>query len=345
MIRKQWLFGGMIALIFLLISVVFYVYQIFFTANFQVGDAKGDKYLFIPEKTNFQTLVNILKREQMVNEVVSFAFIAKLMNYQDHVKAGRYLIKKNMGNYAVVKMLRAGLQTPVKVMFNQARFPEELAEKVAESLNFSPEDLLKELKNPETLKKFGFDTTNVMAMFLPNTYEVYWNSSPKAFLERMHKEHVKFWNDKRTAKAKNLGLTPIQISILASIVQAETVKKDEKPRVAGVYVNRLRKKMRLQADPTLIFAAKDFTIKRVLNKHMEIESPYNTYKYAGLPPGTINMPTEDSIDATLNPEKHEYIFFCAKEDFSGYHNFAVTLSEHNRNASLYQRQLSLKGIR
>ncbi len=343
--RKQWLFGGMIALIFLLISVVFYVYQIFFTANFQVGNEKADKFLFIPEKTNFQGLLTILKREQMVNDVVSFAFIAKLLNYQDHVKAGRYLIKKNMGNYTAVKMLRAGLQVPVKITFNNIRLPIDLAERVGESVNFSAEDLLKELKNPETVKKFGFDTTNIMAMFLPNTYEVYWNNSPKAFLERMHKEYVKFWNEKRKEKAKALNLTPIEVSILASIVQAETAKKDEKSRVAGVYLNRLRKKIKLDADPTLIFAAKDFTIKRVLNIHKEIDSPYNTYKYAGLPPGTINMPTEDTIDATLSPEKHDYIFFCAKEDFSGYHNFAVTYSEHLRNARLYQRQLDLKGIR
>ncbi len=342
MTRKQWLFGGTISLIFLLISVVFYVYQIFFTANFQVGEAKGDKFLFIPEKTDFKTLLNIMKREQIINDVVSFAFIAKIMSYQEHVKAGRYLIKKNMGNYRAVQMLRAGLQTPVKVMFNQARFPEELAEKVAESLNFSQEDLLKELKNPETLKKFGFDTTNIMAMFLPNTYEVYWNNSPKAFLERMHKEYLKFWNEKRKEKAKNLNLTPIEVSILASIVQAETAKKDEKPRVAGVYLNRLRKKMRLEADPTLIFAAKDFTIKRVLNIHKENNSPYNTYKFAGLPPGTINMPTEESIDATLNAEKHDYIFFCAKADGSNYHNFAVTYNDHLKNARLYHRYLDLK---
>ena len=194
-------------------------------------------------------------------------------------------------------------------------------------------------------KKYGFDTTNVISMFIPNTYEVYWTSSPEEFLDKMHQEYQKFWNEKRLAKAQKINLNPQEVSVLASIVQAESNKADEKPRIAGLYLNRLQKKIRLEADPTLVFALRNFELKRVLNRHKRIESPFNTYKNDGLPPGPINMPSPQSIDAVLNYESHEYIFMCAKEDLSGYHNFAVTLREHEKNARLLHAALDLRGIR
>ncbi len=341
--KGQWKIAIVAGLLLAGISFIFYVYQLFYTANLQLG--KNDTAIFIPEKTKFPELIEILKKEQIIHEIVSFAFVAKIMNYQEHVKAGRYVIKKNMSNLAAVRMLRAGLQSPIELTFNNVRLLSDFTERVAEEVAFKKEDLEKLLKDPNFVKKYGFDTTNIMAMFLPNTYQVFWNIKPETFVERMHKEYKKFWNQERLEQAKKLELTPIEVSILASIVQAETQKQDEKPKVAGVYLNRLRKKIKLDADPTLIFAAKDFSIKRVLDVHKKIDSPYNTYKYAGLPPGTINMPTENTLKATLNPEKHDYIFFCAKEDFSGYHNFAVTYGEHLRNARLYQRTLDKKGIK
>jgi UPF0755 protein len=341
--KGQWKVPITAGLLLALVSIVFYVYQLFYTPNLQVG--KDDKVIYIQEKTTFQQLVTLMKKEQIIQDVVSFSFVAKLLNYQKRVKAGRYVIKKNMNNLTAIRMLRAGEQKPIELTFNNIRLLDDFTERVAQELTFKKEDLQKLLKNPTFVKKYGFDTTNIMAMFLPNTYQIYWNTKPEAFVEKMYKSYQKFWDKNRLEKAKKLGLTPIEISILASIVQAETQKQDEKSRVAGVYLNRLNKKMKLEADPTLVFAAKDFSIKRVLDVHKKINSPYNTYKYAGLPPGPINMPTEATLNATLNAENHNFIFFCAKEDFSGYHNFAVTYDEHLKNARLYQKALDLKGIK
>lgn len=332
-----------VGLAIFLASFAFYVYQALQSPNLQVK--KASRMLFIPKGTDFQGLIAILKRDSMVSNVVSFAFLAKTMNYQQHVKPGAYLIESNMSNLAAIRILRAGKQTPIKITFNNLRTKEDLAERLAKQLPFSEQEWLEVLQNKEIAEKYGFDAYTFTTMFIPNTYEVYWTTSREEFIEKMYKEYQKFWSKERLAKAEKISLNPKQVSILASIVQAETAKNDEKPRVAGVYLNRLAKNDYLQADPTVIFALKDFTIKRVLNSHLQIDSPYNTYKYTGLPPGAINFPEVSSIDAVLNAEQHEYYFFCAKEDFSGYHNFAKTLAEHNRNAQLYQQVLHTKGIR
>jgi len=326
-----------------LASFAFYVYQALQSPNLQVK--RPARMLYIPKGTDFQGLIAILKRDSIVSNVVSFAFLAKTMNYQEHVKPGAYLIEENMSNLAAIRMLKAGKQTPIKITFNNLRTKEDLAERLAKQLPFSEQEWLEVLQNKEIMAKYGFDAYNFTTMFVPNTYEVYWTTTREDFLERMYKEYQKFWNKERLAKAEKLGLSPIKVSILASIVQAETTKNEEKPRIAGVYLNRLAKNDYLQADPTVIFALKDFSIKRVLNSHLEVDSPYNTYKYTGLPPGAINFPEISSIDAVLDAESHDYYFFCAKEDFSGYHNFAKTLAEHNRNARLYQQALNTKGIR
>jgi UPF0755 protein len=345
--KKELFFGGIILGAIILITVVFYTYQILYTANLNIQREKTQKaaYLYIQEGTTFAQLMLQLQKEKLLHEPVSFAFLAKMMNYQPHVKSGHYLIQPNSGNLAVIRILRAGTQSPVNLTFNNLRLLDDFTQKVSEALAFEKADLDKLLKSPETLKKYGFDSTNVMAMFLPNTYQVYWNISPQRFLDRMYQAYQNFWNETRLNKAKSIGFTPIQVSTLASIVQAETGKKDEKPRVAGAYINRLKKKMRLQADPTLVYAVGDFSIKRVLDVHKAVDSPYNTYKYAGLPPGPINMPTAESLDAVLNYETHAYIYFCAKEDFSGYHRFATNYTDHLKNAKLYQKALDMKGIK
>lgn len=301
--------------------------------------------LYIPKGTDFQGLLAILKKDSIISNVVSFAFLSKTMNYQEHVKPGAYLIEENMSNMAAIRMLRSGKQTPIKIKFNSLRTKEDLAERLAKQLPFSEQEWLETLQNKEIAEKYGFDSYTFTTMFIPNTYEIYWTTSKEDFIERMSKEYQKFWSKERLEKAEKLGLSPKQVSVLASIVQAETAKNDEKPRVAGVYLNRLAKNDYLQADPTVIFALKDFSIRRVLNSHLQVDSPYNTYKYTGLPPGAINFPEVSSIDAVLNAEQHDYYFFCAKEDFSGYHNFAKTLAEHNRNAKLYQQALNTRGIR
>ncbi|HAZ24348.1 MAG TPA: endolytic transglycosylase MltG, partial [Algoriphagus sp.] len=200
------------------------------------------------------------------------------------------------------------------------------------------------LQDSVYIRKFDFNEETIMSMFIPNTYEVWWNTSPEALFDRMYKEYNDFWTDERKKKAAELGLNPKEVSTLASIVQAESQKKDERAKIAGVYLNRLKLNMPLQADPTLVFALGDFSLKRILNIHKETESPYNTYKYAGLPPGPINLPDINSLDAVLNYEDHDYLYFCAKEDFSGYHAFAKTLSEHNANARRYQAALNAAKI-
>lgn len=340
--QRSFLIGVALFLFVMITTFSVYFYQLFFTPNLQL---KGeDTYLYIPEKATFATVLDSLEKNKILHDKMSFAFVARLLKYRDNIKPGRYLIRKKMANRAAVLMLRNGIQAPMKLTFNNIRTKADFVERVGKTFDFGEADLQALLSNTQKIAEYGFDTTNVMCMFIPDTYELYWNISSESFLKRMHKEYEKFWNAKRQAKAKALGLTPVQVAVLASIVQAETIKEDEKPRVAGVYLNRLKKDMLLQADPTLVFAWGDFSMKRVLNKHKEIASPYNTYKYKGLPPGPINIPAVSSIDAVLNHESHEYLFFCAREDFSGYHNFAKTNAEHEENARKYQKALNKRQI-
>jgi len=238
--------------------------------------------------------------------------------------------------------LKFGRREPVNVTFTNVRLRSELSEKITKNIGVTSREFDAALDEFVASNNEGFTRFNILSMFIPNTYQVYFNISPEDFVDRMHQEYEKFWNGQRRSKAKEIGLTPIAVSILASIVQAETVKTEEAPLIAGLYINRLKRGIPLQADPTLVYAVGDFTLKRVLNGHKEVDSPYNTYKYAGLPPGPINLPQISMIDAVLNYEKHKYIYMCAKEDFSGYHNFALTLDEHTQNARRYQRALDVE---
>ncbi len=258
---------------------------------------------------------------------------------------GKFFLKKGMSNNLLVNTIRMGWQTPVKVTFNNTRTLEDFAGKISKQIEVDSLELLSYLRDANVISELGFNSNNIIGMFIPNTYEVYYTSTPEVFVKKMKKEYDRFWNTERKNKAKRIGLTPQEVSTLAAIVDEETIKTDEKPRVAGVYINRLKKKMRLQADPTLKFAVGDFSLKRILNKHKEVESPYNTYKYAGLPPGPIRQPSTSGIEAVLNHEEHEYMYFCAKADMSGYHAFAKTLSKHNANARAYHAELNQRGIR
>ena len=245
-----------------------------------------------------------------------------------------------MTNWQALQALTAGRADEVKVTFTNVRLLKDLAEKLTPNIGVTENEFNNALNDFIKTNQDGFTKETILAMFIPNTYTVYFNVIPEDLIERFNKEYRKFWSVERLDKARAIGLTPIEVSILASIVQAEISKTDEGPIVAGLYLNRLKKDIALQADPTLVYVSGDFTLKRVLNVHKEIDSPYNTYKYTGLPPGPINMPSITSIDAVLNYEKHDYLFMCAREDFSGSHNFAATLSEHNKNAANYQRALS-----
>jgi UPF0755 protein len=324
----------------LLISFAFYAYQICYTSNILVG--KQDRVFVIPKGADFKYVQKEFHTYNITQDLMSFSFLARLMGYRDHVKPGRYILRAGMTNVEAIRLLRAGIQEPVKVTFNNVRLIRDLSEKITRNLNIKPEEFEAALIEFTMNNKYGFDKENILSMFIPNTYEVYYNVSGTELVNRMHEEYEKFWSDERKQKAKELGFTPIEVSILASIVQAESVKPDEAPVIAGLYINRLKKGIPLQADPTLVFAVGDFTLKRVLNEHKEVDSPYNTYKYAGLPPGPINMPEINSLNAVLDHKKIDYLYMCAKEDFSGYHNFTSDYQQHMNNAIKYQRALTIE---
>ncbi|MFD2065368.1 endolytic transglycosylase MltG [Pontibacter silvestris] len=328
--------------LFLFVSFSYYGYQIVYTANVDTKDQ--DTYVYIPTGATYEQALDSVEATGTIIDKLSLRFMAKLMDYDKSVKPGRYKIENGWGNRQLIGKLRLGDQNPVKLTFNNIRLRSQLADKLAIEVEPSATEIDQLLNDQEYLQTLGFDTTTVVSMFVPNTYEVYWTTTARELMERMKTEYNKFWTADRKAKAEELGLTPKEVSTLASIVQAETIKNDEKPRVAGVYLNRLNRGMLLQADPTVVFGVGDFTIRRVLNVHLQHDSPYNTYMYKGLPPGPINVPAISSIDAVLNPEKHNYIYFCAKEDFSGYHSFAVTQAEHLANARRYQRALTERNI-
>jgi UPF0755 protein len=322
--------------------VVFRAYQKVYTPNVTVEGK--DPYLYIPTGAGFDEVVATLHEKQFILNKDSFTWLAEKMNYQKNVKPGRYLLTEKMSNRDLIRLLRSGKQTPVQVTFNNIRDKEKLAGIVSRQLEADSADIVKYLSDELFLSTLGANRYTALVLFIPNTYEFFWNTNARQFIERMKKEHDRFWSKERQAKAELLGLDRAQVSTLASIVQEESVKRDERSRIAGVYLNRLRVGMRLQADPTVKFAVGDPTIKRVLKKHLEANSPYNTYLNAGLPPGPICLPEIQSIDAVLNTEKHDYYYFCAKDDFSGYHNFARTLEQHNRNAQLYRQALNRNRI-
>ncbi len=343
------MFNRKIAAVFIIVFTIllstfsFYGYQMVKSPNILVQEEDGDRYITIPEKATFQDVQNLMFDSKTVNDMVSFSFMAKLMKYDENVRSGKFLMKKGMSNVEAIRTLRMSQRRTAKVTFNNIRLKGEIGEKISKNIDMSAQEFSKVLEDFSEGNTYGFSPATVISMFIPNTYEVYTTIGPKEFLEKMYQEYLRFWNKERRDKAVALGLSPVEVAILASIVQAEQlIHVDERRRIAGLYLNRLRIGMKLDSDPTLVFALGDFSLKRVLNEHKKIDSPYNTYKYGGLPPGPINMPDISSIDAVLNHEEHPYIYMCAKEDFSGYHNFAKTLSEHSKNARRYQQQLSIE---
>lgn len=300
--------------------------------------------IYIYKQTDYASVLHQLDSVG-VKDVTFFNTLAGYMKYPQAVRTGRYELNANMSYLELIRKLRGGFQDPVKVTFNNVRTKEDLANKVSDQFMFTKESLSAKLNDTTLCASYGFTPNTIIAMFIPNTYEMYWNSSVDQFLDRMKKEYDRFWNTARREKAQKQGLTPLEVSILASIVQEESSYLPEYPIIAGLYLNRLKRGMLLQADPTVKHAVGDVTLQRILFKHLEVDSPYNTYKYAGLPPGPLNCPTIQSIEAVLNPSAHSYLYMCAKEDFSGQHNFATTLAEHNRNARKYQQALTQRGIR
>jgi len=336
---KKWLIiGALIALIFAGFSG-YNVYRAVFQAN-----VKRSGILYISSGSGFQQVVDSMIKGGYLRDVSTFKWVAARKNYERKVLPGAYLLKSGWNNNSLIDLLRSGAQTPVKVTFNNIRLREELAARLSHYLEPDSAAFLSILNNDKIAADMGFTHESFPMFFIPNTYEFYWNTSPLKFIERMKFEYDHFWNPSRKKKVAELELTPLQIVTIASIVQEESNKNDEKPRIAGVYINRIKRGWLLQADPTIKYALRNFMIKRVLTEYLGVDSPYNTYKHPGLPPGPINFPEVANVDAVLNAEHHNYMYFCAKEDFSGYHNFAQSLAEHNRNAAKYQNALNKSKI-
>lgn len=323
----------------------YYVYKTIFLPNTSFENETA--FVLVSSDRSYQEV-----RQQLVpllKNIESFDKVAQKKGYVANVKPGKYAIKKGMNNNDIVNSLRSK-NIPIQISFNNQERLANLAGRIAEQIEADSLSLLQKITDETYLVQNGFNSENGLNLFIPNTYEFYWNSSAETFRDRMLTEYNRFWNEQRLKKASQLGLSPHQVMNLAAIVQKETARVDERPRVAGVYLNRLRMGMLLQADPTVIFAIKketgdfDTVIKRVLFKDLEIDSPYNTYKYPGIPPGPISMPDISSIEAVLNPEKHDYFYFVADVSNPGYHLFAKSLAQHNRNRQQYIKWINKQGI-
>ncbi len=337
-------------LIFILLLIIaaavgaYLLYLSIFKPNIWTPENKTTEF-YIETGSTFENVKTDLYSQGIILNRKTFEWLAGKKSLATNIKPGRYLIESGLNNNELIDLLRSGEQSPVNVVINNVRIKEELAHKIAVQIEADSTSIIQLLNDTTYLKTIGLSLETVISIFLPNTYELYWTTTAKDFIERMHSENEKFWTDERKAKAQEIGLSPVEVSTLASIVEKETIKNSEKETMAGVYINRLKSNWRLQADPTVVYAWGDFGIRRVLNVHKQIDSPYNTYIYYGLPPGPICAPSIASIDAVLNYEKHTYMFFCAKDDFSGYHAFSSTHAGHMINANKYRKALDERNIR
>lgn len=322
----------------LLIFVFLPLYHLSMRPNILVD--KPSRQLHIPHGTSLRQLSHTLQQCQYVSNPYTFFLLARCLRYDRKILPGAYQLTTNMSNWEALQLLRTGKQQPVKIILHRACNKAMLAANITRSLAMSAADFAALLDDTTFLDQYGFHSENVLTMFIPNTYEVYWTVRPKALFERMYIEYKRFWNSDRRKQAKILQLTPVEVSILASMVQGETNKLEEAPIIAGVYLNRLRRNMALQSCPTLLYALGNLSKKRVLHQDKQFDSPYNTYKYRGLPPGPIQLPTIAMIDAVLNHTHSPYLYFSAKEDLSGYHYFSKSLDEHIRHAGRYHKALN-----
>lgn len=339
---KSWLKYIILLLTVVLIFCLYLIYNHFFGISVS---PKGDKAtIYIPDEASYEQAMDSVEAHLNIKNKKMLHWVAEKKNYQKLVKPGKYVIDRPLSYNELINILRGGKQTPIRITFSNVRTLNELAGRIGGLIEADSADIMDFFADPGNYSGDGFRPENVISVFIPDTYEFYWNTRAGKLYNRMLREYRKFWTRERLQKSEEIGLTPVEVSTLASIVDEEVLKPDEKPRIAGVYLNRLKRGIPLQADPTIKFAINNFTVNRILFKHLETESPYNTYKHAGLPPGPIGCPSINGIDAVLNAEKHDYIYFAAKSDFSGYHNFSRTLSEHNRYANQYQRELNKRRI-
>ena len=302
-------------------------------------------YIYIDDDDNVDSVYTKLTPIGCKRTIASFTTMVQHTSYAENIHTGRYAVEPGQSTYSVFKTLKNGLQSPVKVTIPSVRTMDKLAATVSKKLYLDSLSLIQALTDNATCQQYGYDTATIYCLFIPNTYEIYWDTTVEKFLKRMKKEHDRFWNDNRKAQAKNIGLTIPEVVTIASIVAEETNNTEEKPTIAGVYINRIKIDMPLQSCPTVKFAMKRFDLRRIYNSMLNYDSPYNTYRYGGLPPGPIRIPQIEDIEAVLNYVHHDYLYMCAKEDFSGTHNFAATFAEHKANSVRYDKALNERGIK
>ena len=337
---KKRLIIAILGIILFGIAGVAHIYYYFFAPPFQITETA---YIYIDRDDDVDSVYHKIAETGNPKQMHGFESLVRYQGYTP--KTGRYAIKPADNMRYLHRRLSMGYQTPVKLTIGSVRTLDRMARNVSRQLMIDSTEVATLLNDTAYIREIGYTKETLPALFIPNTYEVYWDMSAENFMARMQKEHKAYWNEKRMKQAEAIGLTPIEVATLASIVEEETANQAEKPMVAGLYINRLKRGMLLQADPTVKFSLQEFGLKRILFKHLEVDSPYNTYKYAGLPPGPIRVPSYQGLESVLNYTKHNYIYMCAKEDFSGTHNFAVTSAQHAANARKYQQALNRKGIR
>lgn len=309
-------------------------------------DGKKYKFIYISNRLSYDEMVNMLEEENILENKKTFEWLAKAYNLQENFKPGKYRVIAGMTNRQLINLIKSGKQEPVKITFNSAdRTPEDIITKVSEKFDISETELEAFFESEtEVSRKYGLDKETIRCLFLPTTYELYWNTSLPDLIKEVEGTYNKFWTAARKQKAKQIKLSQTEVSILASIVQCESAIGDEQEKIAGVYINRMQKNMPLQADPTLLYAIGDFKRQRVLNDDKDINSPYNTYRNRGLPPGPICLPYTQAMDAVLNYKRHNFVYFCAKPSLNGFSDYSETYEQHRRFAEAYQREMDKRGI-
>lgn len=347
--NKSSFFRKLVISVFLILLITggvgaYFAYKVIYQSNVNLGDKKS-QIIYIPTGSTFDDVIQILGKKNILNNRSTFEFLAEKKNYKKHVKPGRYRILARMNNNALINLLRAGIQEPVELKFNGIRTKQQLIERLINRIEADSVDLSNAMNDNNYLGHYGFNSNNVLAFFIANNYQFYWNTSTDEFFARMSKEYKNFWTEQRKQQAAALGFSPTEVTILASIVQAEQCcDYEEKRKIAGLYINRLKSGMALQSDPTVIYALGDFTIQRLSYEQTRLKLPYNTYVNKGLPPGPIGFVTPSSIDAVLNMGQNNYIYMCAKEDLSGKHYFSKSYNQHCSYAKKYRKAMNKRGI-
>jgi UPF0755 protein len=337
-LRKKYL-----VLSFACLTVIGGLVYYYFFSSFSSEDKTT--FVYIDNDDDIDSVICKLRPHSSTHAMKGYTTLVRHSHYAEHIRVGRYALEPGVSTFNTFRYIKNGIQAPLNLTVPSVRTAERLAAVIGKKLMADSAAIMEAIKNKEIQKELGFDSVTFAAMVIPNTYDIYWTTTPEKFLKRLKKEYDAFWDSDRKGMAKSLGLTPIQVSTLASIIDEETANDEEKPAIAGMYLNRLHIDMPLQADPTIKFALKDFSLKRIYNSMLSVKSPYNTYTNTGLPPGPIRVPSVAGIDAVLNAEHHDYLYMCAKEDFSGTHNFARTYQEHLLNAAKYSKALNERGIK